>query len=435
MAAVRFLGTVLLAVAVAGCAATSPLPQPTGAAPPAATPAPTAPAGAGTPSPTATTARPFPAPPPLTPALAARLGATLLRLRENDHLPGVQVAIGYANGWTWSARAGFADLATDRRVTPATLFDAGSITKTFVAALVLQLADQGVLRLDDRLSRWEPGFPGAAGITIRELLDHTSGIDDPFNHADLLHALGAHPRSVWTPSQVLAYVGRPHFAPGKGWYYSNANYLLLGQVIQAATGESVATLLHQHFLAPLGLLHTFLQGPQPPPGPAAHGYDASTSTSWAATDLSDGTRYLPFTSLATALGTAGGLATTADDLLRWAQALYGGHVLVPADLAQMVDVGLTRGLHPRWPYGLGLQQVTIGGAVTWGHSGLLSGFHAAMRYVPATGLTIAVLINTDTVDPDGLVAAFLGILQPGPPAPRATEPTPAASGAPAEPAR
>ena len=423
----------VLAVAILGCGVTPSSPGTSGTAAESGThPSPSSLGGAAVPAgPSATPSPGLDTRPDPTPGLDARLSAALLRLRSVDHLPGVQAVVGYAGGWTWSGHAGFADLATRQPVSAMTLFDVGSITKTFVAALTLQLTGQGVLGLEDPVSRWLPGVTGNPGATIRELLDHTSGIDDPFAHASLLDALGAHPREAWTPARVLRHVGRPHFAPGKGWYYSNANYLLLGQIIQRATGQSVATLVRQRFLDPLGLSHTFLQGQEPVVGVAAQGYDAAASTTWALTDLSDGSPFLPFTSLATALGTAGAVVSTAGDLSRWAQALYGGRVLPPSALNQMLDFGLTRGLRPRWPYGLGVQEVTFRGQVSWGHSGLLSGYHAAMRYFPATGLTIVVLVNDDTTNPDTLVAALLDAVDaPGAaPAPGSAgpEPSPSAS--------
>ena len=421
----------VLAVTLLGCAA-APSASGTTGSPAAVTRASATGAGAGAAGPAGgpATAPPAPfGPSGLAPALAARLSTALLRLRSVDHLPGVQAVVGYAGGWTWSGHAGFADLATRQPVSATTLFDVGSITKTFVAALTLQLAGQGVLGLSDPVSRWLPGFAGNPGATIRELLDHTSGIDDPFAHATLLDALGAHPRVAWTPARVLRYVGKPHFAPGRGWYYSNANYLLLGQIIQRATGQSVATLVRQRFLDPLGMSHTFLQGEEPITGSAAQGYDAPGNTTWALTDLSDGSPYLPFMSLATALGTAGAVVSTAGDLSRWAQALYGGRVLVPTALTQMLDFGLTRGLRPRWPYGLGVQEVTFHGQVSWGHSGLLSGYHAAMRYFPATGLTVVVLVNDDTTNPDALVAALFDAVDApgGSPAPGSSAPSPSAA--------
>jgi D-alanyl-D-alanine carboxypeptidase len=349
-------------------------------------------------------------------AVRARLSTELLRLRASHHLPGIQAVVRLPDGEAWIAHAGYADVATHTEISTTTLFDAGSITKTFVATLTLQLADQGVLALDDPVTRWLPAFTAGRGVTIRELLDHTSGIGEPFNRPALLAGLGSAPGRAWTPAAVLRYAARPRFTPGQGWLYSNANYLLLGQIIQAATGTSVPVLLQKQLLGPLGLDHTFLQGPPPPPASAAraHGYDATTDAVWPTIDLSRGSAFEPFRSLATALGTAGGLVTTADDLSRWAEALYGGHVLPAPTLTRMLDFGLTAGLRPRWPYGLGVQRVVLGGQVAWGHSGLLSGFHAAMRYFPATGATIVVLVNADATNPDTLVSGLLGALGPLP---------------------
>ncbi len=425
----RAPGRLLLAVAAAGALAGC------GVGPVAAVPAGHAPrvqaAGAGTALRGAARAGASPTPSRVAPqasgttvsrsldaTVRARLSAELLRLRAAHHLPGIQAVVRLPDGEAWIAHAGYSDVATHTAVTTTTLFDAGSITKTFIATLTLQLADRGVLALDDPVTRWLPHFTAGRGVTIRELLDHTSGIGEPFNSPALLAGLGSAPARAWTPAAVLRYAAGPRFTPGRGWLYSNANYLLLGQIIQAATGSSVPALLQKQLLGPLGLGHTFLQGPLPPPASAAraHGYDATTDAAWPAIDLSRGSAFEPFRSLATALGTAGALVTTADDLSRWAEALYGGHVLPAPTLARMLDFGLTTGLRPRWPYGLGVQRVTLLGQVAWGHSGLLSGFHAAMRYFPGTGATIVVLTNADATNPDTLVSGLLGALGSLPPA-------------------
>ncbi len=349
-------------------------------------------------------------PPPFTPAIAARLTAALARLRTADHLPGIQAVVRYPDGAAWKGHAGFADLAARQAMGTFTLLDAGSITKTFVAALAIQLAGQGVFGLDDPVERWLPALPYVGGVTIRELLDHTSGIEDPFNNQPFLATLGAHPRRAWTAAQVLALAGKPYFAPGQGWAYSNANYILLGQVIERATGEPLATLLRQRFFGPLKLTHTYLQGEEPVSGPVAHGYEYTSYRTWTVKDLSDGSTYLPFTSLATSLGAAGALVTTADDLARWALYLYRGRVLPPAELSQMLDFGLTSAFHPRLPYGLGVQRRSLDGLGSWGHAGSLSGYRAAMRYFPAAGVSIAVLANGEDIDPDAAVATLLAAL-------------------------
>ena len=351
-------------------------------------------------------------PPPFTPAITARLTAALSRLRAADHLPGIQAVVRYPDGAAWKGHAGFADLADHQVMGTLTLLDAGSITKTFVAALAIQLAGQGVFGLDDPVERWLPDLPYVSGVTIRELLDHTSGIEDPFNNKPFLAALGDHPSRAWTAAQVLAQVGKPYFAPGQGWAYSNANYILLGQVIERATGQPLATLLRQRLFGPLRLTHTYLQGEEPVSGPVAHGYEYTSYRTWKVKDLSDGSPYLPFTSLATSLGAAGALVTTADDLARWALYLYRGRVLPPAELSQMLDFGLTSAFHPTLPYGLGVQRRSLDGLGSWGHAGSLSGFRAAMRYFPSAGVSITVMANGEDIDPDAAVASLLAALYP-----------------------
>ena len=366
--------------------------------------------------PTATLAPPraTPAPmptPQLTPGLVRQLCAAILAVKARDRFPGVQVVIAYGGGWTWTARAGFANVSTRQAVSPTTLYNAGSITKTFVAALILQLVNQGLIGLDDPLSRWLPGLPYAPDVTIRELLNHTSGIDDAFNHAALLKAIDAAKRSPWSLDQVLAFVKKPYFAAGTGWAYSNTNYILLGRVIELATGQTVASLLRQRFFVPLGLTHTYLESEEPAAGGVAHGYDF-TGHGWSIRDDSDGTTYLPYTSLATAIGTAGSLVTTAGDLALWSQALYGGRVLSPAMLAQMVNFTTTVPFHPRWPYGLGVMRISLDGFGSWGHSGTLSGFRSVMRYFPAGRLSIVVMTNINGAMPDDVVRALLAVLYP-----------------------
>ncbi len=377
---------------------------------------PAAPVAAATPSPPARASATLvtaPSIPVFTTALRAKLTSTLAHLRTSNHLPGLEVAIRFPNGTVWDGHAGFANVAARRALTAQTLFDAGSITKTFVAALTLQLAGQGVLSLDDPLSKWIPGLSFDDGVTLREMLDHTSGIFDPFMHPALNNAIIDHPKTAWTPAQVIAYVGRPLFPAGEGWSYSNANYILLGQAIERATGQTLASLLRQRFFVPLHLANTFLQSEEPISGTPATGYTYSNDTTWTLKNISDGSRYVPYTSLATAIGSAGSLVTTADDLARWALYLYRGKVLPPDELSQMLDFALTAQFHPTLPYGLGVQRRSLSGWGSWGHDGAVEGFHSAMRYFPgADGVSIVVMTNSDRVNPDVLVRAFLDDMFP-----------------------
>ena len=381
----------------------SPSPSPGG---PTASPTPIA-----TPTPTPTPV-PTPTPTPLPVTIEARraaLSATLLRLRATYGIPGISAAVTFPDGTTWIAKAGFADVATHRVVTPTTAFAAGSISKTFTSALILRLAEDGKLSLDTPVRTYLPRLVIDPAITVRQLLDHTSGLDDFFSHATIDTALLAHPRRVWTAADSLAYVARPYFKPGTGWHYSNTNYLVLGMIAEAVGRAPLATQLRQRFFDPLGLGHTTYQRVEKPRGPIARGYRFSgSSPRLKGIDVSDGTSVIPFTSVVTASGGAGSIATTASDLVRWVRALYGGAVLHPETLASMLDdAAVTTALKSSVPYGLGVQVVTIDGRRAMGHSGRLLGFRAVVRWLPDEGIAVAVMTNQSRTDPNVLVRDLL----------------------------
>ena len=292
-----------------------------------------------------------------------------------------------------------------------TSFAIASVSKTFTAALILALAEDGIVDLDAPVRRYLPGIKKiSVKVTVRHLLDHTSGLRDFFFHPSIDHLLLSRPDRRWNGAQALRYVGKPYAQPGKSWHYSNTNYLLLGMVAEAAARQPLADQVRTRFLEPLGLDHTWYQPDEGPPPDVAHGYRfTSTSTAAPAIDLSDGTPIVPFTSVITAAGGAGGFASTARDLAHWAQALYGGRILRPEYLAAMVDPSTTNALKAAIPYGYGTQVVVIDGVRTLGHSGRLLGFRSAVRYLPDQGISIAVVTNQSRTDPATIVRALLRI--------------------------
>jgi D-alanyl-D-alanine carboxypeptidase len=175
-------------------------------------------------------------------------------------------------------------------------------------------------------------------------------------------------------------------------------------------GAPLADQVRARFLRPLGLDGTWYQPADEPPADVAHGYRfQSASKAAPAIDLSDGTPLVPFTSVVTAAGAAGGFASTARDIARWAHALYGGEVLRPEYLAAMVDATGTTTLKSNIPYGYGTQVLEIDGLRTVGHSGRLLGFRSVVRYLPDQGVSIAVLTNQSRTDPTPIVRSLLRI--------------------------
>ena len=372
--------------------------------PPASFPAPTGPT--------------LPSPPPqiptipvLTDTIGQVLQARLDKIRVKSAMPGVSVAILYPDGTVWSGSSGLGNVAAKTPVTADTAFAAASVSKTFTSALVLALARDGDLDINAPVATYLPELHLDPRITARQLLDHTSGLRDYFFHPSIDKLLLSRPARRWTESQALRYVGTPYFKPGRGWHYSNTNYLLLGLLAERVGKATLGRQFEARFFRRLGLDHTYYMPDQPPGGPVAHGYRfVNGSVKAKPIDLSDGSTLTPFTSVVTAAAGAGGIATTSTDLVRWAHALYGGQLLgEDVVLAMIADGTSTRPYRPRVAYGLGVQMLDLAGHPTLGHSGRFLGFRSLVRWLPDEGVAIAVLTNQSRTDPAPIASTLIRI--------------------------
>jgi D-alanyl-D-alanine carboxypeptidase len=347
--------------------------------------------------------------PPSPAVLRDTLQRRLDRLRVREGVPGVSVAILFPDGTTWLGTSGLANIKTREEVEPDTAFAVASISKTFTAALIMRLAQEGRVDLAHPAAQYLPELRIDRRVTVRMLLDHTSGLRDFFLEPKIDKALLSDRGSTWDAKRSLKYVGKAYFKPGKGWHYSNTNYLLLGLIAERVGKATLSSQLESRFFGPLDLDHTFEQIGGSPGGPVAHGYRFDgASSKLRPVDLSDGTTMAPFTSVVTAAGAAGSIASTPKDLVRWASALYGGAVLDPDSLAAMVgDVALTAAKSPSIPYGLGVQALAIDGHPTLGHSGRLLGFRAVVRWLPSERIAIAVVTNQSRTDPSVFARSLL----------------------------
>ena len=252
-------------------------------------------------------------------------------------------------------------------------FRAGSMTKTFVSAVVLQLAAERRVSLDDPIRRYVRGAPD---IPLRQLLDHTSGI---YNHSEHPGFFEGWPLKHWRPRELVAisFQHPPYFPPGTGWHYSNTNYVLLGLAIERVTGRPLAAELERRLLRPLGLHDTsYDEGPRV--RGVAPGYvddlDVTVQdTSWA--------------------GAAGALVSTARDLERFYQALLTGRVLAPPQLAAMKTQSPAAG-----PYGLGLLTMRVSCGEFWGHDGAVPGYRSFAFSSEDGRRTAVVLANRQPLD-------------------------------------
>jgi D-alanyl-D-alanine carboxypeptidase len=252
----------------------------------------------------------------------------------------------------------------------------GSTTKTFVATVLLQLVGEGRLSLDDTVDQWLPGVVRGHGndgrrVTLRQLLQHTSGLPDYIG--DVVPDLSAagYRKNRWTTytsEQRAAFAMQhpPSFMPGTDWEYSNTNYVLIGMVIKATTGQSWEHEVRARILRPLRLTHTFAPGNWPfLPGPHARDYQ-QFEPGGAMTDTT--IAYLPFDGDAD-----GAMISTTADTNKFFRALVRGEILAPAQLAEMqrtVEVPADHGAPPGTRDGLGLDWTPLScGGGYWGHSG------------------------------------------------------------------
>jgi D-alanyl-D-alanine carboxypeptidase len=393
----------LLATLIAACTAT-PIQT---SSPTLAPPSPTSPAT----SPSSTVPSPTATPSTTVGTLAERLEATLddvLRQRRRAlDIPGMTAAILFPDGSTWSSSAGVAQVDPELELTVNTPFVAGSITKTFVAATMLQLVEEGALALDDPLSDWLPDYPRADDITLRMLLSHTSGVFNLFESRDYTRlVIREGDGKSWTPQEVLdELVDQPYCAPGECYHYSNTGFVLLGMVIEAETGKSVAQVFSERFFAPLGLEGTYFQSDSAPPDGAARGYVPTADGNRA---IDDGTTWRPTQSEATVVFAAGGVVGPVLDICHWGRSLFTGGVLSDESLALLTDYAP----HPDGAYGLGTRTREFDGIRMFGHTGALRGYNAAMWHLTTLDLTVCVMTNRTRIDANKITDALLEVALP-----------------------
>jgi len=284
--------------------------------------------------------------------------------------PGILAKTSY-DGKTWGYATGVADLRTKKPMKTDFRFRIGSVTKTFIATVILQLAGENRLNLDDSIEKWLPDVIQGNGydakqITIRQMLNHTSGIAE---YSRSKEADFTDTKRLYTADELvkIGLSAPPDFAPGKGWSYSNTGYVLLGMIIEKVTGNSYAEEIENRIIEPLELSNTFLPGNSSviPGNKHARGYVQQEE----GRELKDVTYFNP--SIASS---AGDMISTADDLNKFFSYLLGGKLLKGKQLKQMFTT-VSTGKGGINGYGLGIFEIKLPNGVTiWGHTGGIPGF-------------------------------------------------------------
>jgi D-alanyl-D-alanine carboxypeptidase len=338
--------------------------------------------------------------------LAVRFQTELDRLRGAHGMPALLAAYLLEDGTVQAFASGSADRELNLPATVETRMLSGSTGKTFVAALAVTLAQEGKLGLDDPIERWlgkEAWFarlPNARSITVRMLLNHSSGlIDHVYSEAfgAAIREIQPRPERYFTPVELVGFIldSAPLFAAGQGYSYSDTNYILAGLILERAGGAPYYEQIQHRFLYPLGLSLTAPSPGRIHPGLAQGYLDPKGPFAFlGATTLDHGVlRFDPGSEW-----TGGGLVTSPRDLVRWASVLWGGRAIGAKALEEMLaSVAPGSGEKARSGYGLGVYQWTGDLGREYGHGGWFPGYRTSFAYYADRRVAVAAQTNSDAV--------------------------------------
>lgn len=351
-------------------------------------------------------------------ARIAEIDRLLRQAVADGKTAGIAYGIQIADGAAITREYGLADAATGRKLAPGDRFRIASITKSLTAVAVLRLVELGKLSLEDTVARFFPEYPNGRNISVYQLLSHTAGIPNwwegglpPDTPADF--PMCAQPHRYLQAMKTAAL-----FAPGSQYSYSNSGYVLLGEIIEIASGQSYEAVLAQIVFTPADMKDTEMERAGKHSARWVSGYapDTAKPGSFAA----GATYSMPFA--------AGGLRSTAADLLKFARALRGGHLLTPASVRSMTTYAkladgrpvyegeyfppnAPRGQPPAYiakhGYGFGFNIMELYGTPAYYHSGGIAGFNSYLIHIPKNRTTIALLANTE----NGIVPPLEAVLK------------------------
>lgn len=344
---------------------------------------------------------------PFDPALAATLQRILDETVADGAIPGAVLSVSIAGQESWSGASGIAERQTSRAMEPTTNVRIASITKIFTSVTVLQLAQEGTIDLDAPIATYLPDLlPNGNVITVRQLLQHQTGLYDYLEDRTFIAQAYQNPQRQFEPRELVAYAAQfpAAFAPGAAgsWDYSSTNFVILGMLVEQASGNSLAQEMRTRIFEPLGMTGTFFAPNETVPETASHGYGQNVDQTSVAMSF--------------AFATAN-LVSTADDVRRFAQALVKGELLNPASMEAMYTFVSGNGQYnmPALEYGLGLMRTVLpvgpgpsGQAraaeisTVVGHIGGFGGFRSATWSAPDGSITIAIGMNQASTDPNTL---------------------------------
>lgn len=326
---------------------------------------------------------------------------------------GVNVAINDDKHGFWLGSSGFSDIYVQKNLDTNQLFYIYSITKTFVSVCLLRLVQDGFLGLDDAINKWLPSISFSNSVTLRRLLNHTSGVPSYTNLKEYEPAVRENPSIPWTHEKVieLTCTGKLDFQPGESWSYSNTGYMLLYEVIETVSNKSFAEVLQEQIFSVLDLENTYVAHDVDTESILTPGYCRYLNSELRIENVIP--RYHPDW-CATGL-----IVSTVEDVVKFFEAVFSGKLLDTQHLEEMqtlVNIGKAQGWYRKPCYGLGIMadpESRYG--IKYGHGGDGPGYNTWAMHLPdfhGRKLSLAVFCNTSMVQhPYGMVRDLLMVLE------------------------
>jgi len=312
-----------------------------------------------------------------------KMEKALDKAMEESRSPAAIVGVWAPGEGTWLVARGKADIETGRLAQIEDKTRLGSITKTFVATAVLQLVDEGKIELDEAANKYLSFMPGESKVTVRQLLNHSSGIFDAENDDPIFaKAVNENPSRRLSPQEIVqvSLAHEPYNQPGKGAHYSNTNYKLLGMIVEEVTGKDLGVVIQEKIIDRLGLSNTVFATQPDIRGDHLHGYAVLESETIDVTTQPS----------IWILWASGNMVSNLQDQKEWARALGRGTLLSKKTYEEMmnwIEIVVRTG---KIEYGLGVFQV---GDRFIGHAGVVTGYYGRIAYDPGTDITIVLFFN------------------------------------------
>ncbi|MEH1838214.1 MAG: serine hydrolase domain-containing protein [Nostoc sp.] len=338
---------------------------------------------------------------------SSQLQTLLNEIVVKQKIPGAVMYINTPKG-SWLGASGVNNLSTKTRMKTTDGFSIASMSKTFMAVVVLKLVEQGKIKLDQPIATYlprdiSPHIVNSDKITVRQLLNHTSGVAEYLDTKEFIQATAKRSRSQpWKAREAIKYMyqEQPQANPGEKFIYTDCNYILLELIVENITRGTLAQAIRTQILKPLGLKHTFTELREPTIGEVATGYGDRNKDgkldSYAQVNDGNG------------LGD-GGLVSTAEDLAKFAKALFAKKTLLsPKMMKEMLKF---KDNGEGYSYGLGVERYSSPLAKAIGHSGIAYGFATLLAYLPNQNTTIIVLLNNQNVDIKSVARTGLEVVE------------------------